>query len=196
MMKSQTKKTATIDPNEDKLKELILLISELSEGDKYFGATKLNKLLFFSDFLAYQLFGKSISGYGYEKKPAGPMLQGFYETRQGLEENGDIAIRDIDFWGLQQHRTIALRSADVSKFSQEEITLIVRVIEQHRDQSASQISAESHEFIGWQICEIGESIPYLTSLVSTRELTEEEWKYPATQKIELDELKIQGALVG
>ena len=35
----------------DKFRELILYIAQESEGDPNFGATKLNKILFFCDFL-------------------------------------------------------------------------------------------------------------------------------------------------
>ena len=40
----------SIDENERKFRELILNISEQSEGDSTFGAVKLNKLLFYIDF--------------------------------------------------------------------------------------------------------------------------------------------------
>src|ERR1035438_9553158 len=40
-----------------KLGELIIYISKKSAGDSRFGATKLNKLLYFSDFLSFGNFG-------------------------------------------------------------------------------------------------------------------------------------------
>jgi hypothetical protein len=42
-----------IRANDEKLSELILLISEWSQSDPRFGAIKLNKLLFHCDFSAY-----------------------------------------------------------------------------------------------------------------------------------------------
>ena len=74
-------------PNEEKVKELILLLSEMSEGDEYFGATKLNKLLFFADFLSYILHGKPISGYVYQARPEGPMLKDFYQIRDEMKQS-------------------------------------------------------------------------------------------------------------
>jgi hypothetical protein len=41
----------TIRPNDEKLREMIPLISEWSQADLKFGAIKLNKLLFHADFL-------------------------------------------------------------------------------------------------------------------------------------------------
>lgn len=178
------------EPNEEKLTELILLISELSEGDEYFGSTKLNKLLFFSDFVSYQRTGQSISGYAYKAQPEGPMLNGFYGVRDRLEELGEIVVREKDFWGYSQHRTIALRSAEVSKLTSDELNIVNRVIRQSEDMSAAQISSASHDFIGWQIVDIGEEIPYHTALISARDLTADEWKYPVTQDLELDKVGV------
>jgi hypothetical protein len=42
-----------IRPNDAKLRELILLISEWCQADPKFGAIKLNKLLFHADFSAF-----------------------------------------------------------------------------------------------------------------------------------------------
>ena len=55
-----------------KLRELVLLIATLSEGDEPFGKIKLNKVAFFSDFLAYLIFGRSITGHQYMRLPEGP----------------------------------------------------------------------------------------------------------------------------
>lgn len=185
------KQPELVKSDTQKVTELILLISELSEGDEYFGSTKLNKLLFFSDFVTYQKQGTSISGQKYEAMPEGPMLQNYYEVRDNLVESGEIVVREKDFWGYSQHRTIALRTADVSVFSSEELNIIARIVNQYRDVSASQISSESHNFIGWQLVDIGEEIPYHTALVSTRELTKFEWEYPLSQGLQLEEANIE-----
>jgi len=47
--------------DDTKLKELILLLARESEGDPHFGATKLNKELFYTDFLAYLNFGQAVT---------------------------------------------------------------------------------------------------------------------------------------
>ena len=58
--------------DEQKLRELILLIARSSERDEHFGATKLNKILFYSDFWAYRKLGRSITGEVYRKLEHGP----------------------------------------------------------------------------------------------------------------------------
>lgn len=49
----------TFDPA--KFKALMLYAAEKSRGDPRFGAIKLNKILFFSDFLSYGLTGRAVT---------------------------------------------------------------------------------------------------------------------------------------
>jgi len=194
-----TKKRAValpkIAPDEDKVKELIVLLSEMSEGDEYFGATKLNKLLFFTDFLAYIQYGKPVSGFMYKAMPEGPMLTDFYKLRDELAESLDISVASRNFGGHRQDKTLALRNADPSKFSGEEMSIISHVVEEFRGHSASQISALSHEFLGWKAVDIGEEIPYEIALVSTADLTQDEWAFPEGLKIDFGVLGINEAEV-
>ena len=48
--------------DERKLKELILYVADRCEADPTFGAIKLNKTLFYADFLAFASTGKPITG--------------------------------------------------------------------------------------------------------------------------------------
>jgi uncharacterized phage-associated protein len=188
-VKKQQKAPTELSP-EEKTKELIVLLSELSEGDEYFGQTKLNKLLFYSDFLAYILYGKSISGHTYEAQPRGPMLKGFYKIRDAMLGK-DIALAKRDFGGYPQEKTLALRSADPKKFSAEEISLINHIVNDFKGFSASQISALSHEFLGWQAVDVGEEIPYEIALVSTEDLTKDQWAFPENVTIPFENMGIK-----
>jgi len=48
--------------NQDKFRELVLYLSEKSQDDKKFGATKLNKILYFCDFGSYVKLGQPVTG--------------------------------------------------------------------------------------------------------------------------------------
>ncbi len=168
--------------NNKKVKELIVLLSDLSSNDENFGATKLNKLLFFIDFLSYVNSGKPISGRKYEAMPKGPMLKGFYELRD--EMNGvDIELRPCDRGGYKQDKTIPLRKTDESVFSSKELETINRIVKEFRTLNAKEISNFSHEFLVWKLVDIGEEIPYEMALVSMRGLTPEEYEFP--EKIDI-----------
>ena len=57
---------------EARFKELIVLISELCAKDPTYGSVKLNKILYFADFMAYRVLGKPITGATYFKLQEGP----------------------------------------------------------------------------------------------------------------------------
>lgn len=163
--------TQNWQPNDTKLKELILFIALHSEGDKRFGATKLNKLLFFADFLAYLYLGKPITGHEYQALPKGPAPRYLMPIREAMEVDKDIAIQKIDFYGREQHKIFALREPDLSLFTAEEIELVHHIIEECWNKRANDISDDSHRFVGWALAGPGETIPYEVALVSTTDPT-------------------------
>ena len=57
---------ATVIGDEEKLSELILYISQKCATDPKFGAVKLNKILYLSDFLAFGNWGEPITGVEYQ----------------------------------------------------------------------------------------------------------------------------------
>jgi hypothetical protein len=66
------------------------------------------------------------------------------------------------------------RGADLSKFSREEIDLVRGVVARFWNMNATQISEESHLFLGWKLANIGETIPYGMVLIGNRKPTERE----------------------
>jgi hypothetical protein len=68
-----------------KLQELILYIARRSEDVRHFGANKLNKLLFYTEFLAYSKTGRSITGATYERLEHGPAPRGLAATLEELK---------------------------------------------------------------------------------------------------------------
>lgn len=65
-------KIQAIPTYERKMRELALYLTAKSEKDLHFSPAKLNKLLFYCDFVAYLQLGCSITGYSYQKLPSGP----------------------------------------------------------------------------------------------------------------------------
>ncbi len=151
-------------PNDDKLRELILFIALHSEGDEAFGATKLNKLLFYSDFSAYLRFGKAITGQEYQALHQGPAPRRLVPIRDQLEQKSEIAIRKKDYYGGWQDRILALREANLERFSANEIALVDRLIHQWWGMSGRQMSSQAHKFVGCLLAEVGETIPYSAAL--------------------------------
>lgn len=160
--------------NERKFRELIKYIAAKSANDPGFGRTKLNKLLFYCDFLAYINLGAPITGDGYHKETYGPVPNHVRDILRRMKDEGEIVEAVTPFGGYEQHRPVTLQYPDLSPFNSMEIAWIDHVIEQIHDANAKQVSDLSHNFHGWQVAELGEEIPYESALVSYGEPTQEE----------------------
>lgn len=161
----------------DKLRELVIHIGLRSESDPDFGVIKLNKILFFADFLAYRKFGRSITGAEYQRLEHGPAPRQLKPLLDRMVGEGAVAPQVVERWGYPQYRTIALREPLLGKFSAEEIALVDAVIMQCRGKNARAVSDLSHRFIGWRLASLGETIPYGVALIRRREPTESERAY-------------------
>lgn len=166
-----------VRPSDEKLGELILLISERSQDDPTFGAVKLNKLLFYCDFRAYLTFGNPITGQEYFALKNGPAPRRLLPVTSKMSQKRDFAVQQVEYCGYIQKKPIALRPADVSVFTAQEINLIDQTIQECRGKNATEISERSHLFVGWKIARDKEIIPYQTSLVGFRKPTEAEREY-------------------
>ena len=149
-----------------KLKELILYIANKLVEHPKFGATKLNKILFYSDFIAYAKLGKPITGEKYFKLDNGPVPKSLVQVREELETSNDIVYYVKETLRGAQKRIAPKRSADLSKFTPEEISIIDYVIELLRDKDAEEVRDISHYFMGWRIVKDREDIPYETVFIS------------------------------
>ncbi len=161
---------AGIKPNDGKFRELLLFIAERSESDPHFGAIKLNKLLFYCDFLAYQNLGKAITGHEYFALRQGPAPKYGERIRGQMVRDREIAIKKTE----TGTRTVALRPSNPKVFSSEEIALVTKVLQEYRASSGSDLSEKSHRFAGWALAKEKESIPYSVALVGRRLPTHDE----------------------
>ncbi len=160
--------------NREKLEELILYIAMRSQDDPAFGSTRLAKALFWSDFEHFRETGDAITGATYVKMPYGPIPYGFPDFLQGMA-GWELLRLDAYPWEKgEQKRPIVLREPNMDLFTSDEIALVDQIIAEHRGKSATQISNESHDFLGWQVARPRERIPYGTIWLSAPEPTEEE----------------------
>ena len=162
---------------EAKLAELILYISQKCASDPKFGAIKLNKILYFSDFIAYGRFGAAISGVEYSHRAQGPAPTRLLPIRVHLAEKGELLLKKLTLKsGKEQHRTIALRDPDLSEFSGREIALVDEIIDHLRELDAEESSDFSHQMVGWKLTEMDDPIPYGTILLSDEPLSSAEMR--------------------
>lgn len=145
-----------------KLKELILYIAEACKDDPEFGATKLNKILFVSDFVAYDVFGKSVTEATYFHLQSGPAPKEMIGTQELLIVNEDAEIEERQYFGRTQKRLKPLRRPDTSVFSEKELSLVKDVIDSMKGITGSQLRDWTHNLIPWVLTEQKEEIPYYT----------------------------------
>ena len=95
------------------MEELILHVAEMSQADEKFGGVKLNKILFYADFLSYLKRGKSISGQEYFAIKDGPAPKRMLPIKKEMIKNGDIAIEKVAVFGFPnpKEKVIPLRQS-------------------------------------------------------------------------------------
>ncbi|MHB1006596.1 MAG: Panacea domain-containing protein [Chloroflexota bacterium] len=156
-----------------KFKELVLYVSKKTADDPRAGATKLNKILFFSDVLAYGQHGQPVSGATYVKLDNGPVPKQLLRTKAELVSAKEACEVNQQYFNRMQKRLIPMREPDLSVFSPAEIALVDQVIELFQSCNASDVSEISHAWsVGWQVARDSAEIPYETVLLSVPSLTQ------------------------
>lgn len=165
--------------NQDKFRELILYVARKCTRDEGFGKTKLNKVLWWSDFQAFARLGEPITGAKYMKLPWGPAPTPLLPVLKDLQDEGAVEVRQRAIHGGRtQERVRALREPDTSLFSEAELKLVDAVIEALWDKKAVGVSNLSHQkSIGWRLATDREIIPYETVFVSSRKATAADRKW-------------------
>lgn len=158
---------ATIQILPSKMRELILYVSEKLADDDKFGSTKLNKVLFFADFLQYGMTKKTITGKDYWKLDKGPVPKCLVPLREEMIKEGSLDIIERDYWGKPQKVPVAKCKPNLGVFTADEMSLIDYVIEQLRPCDANECSLKSHKYLElfWDLAEYKETIPHGLALV-------------------------------
>ena len=155
--------------NDRKFRELVIYIAQKCASDPTFGATKLNKILYYSDFYAYRVIGEPITGASYQKLSAGPAPREFLPQKKILEDTSRAAFVSQPYFEGVQIRIVPAEGAkpDLSIFQQGELPLVDEVIHSLWGKSATDVSALSHREPGWIVCNMREVIPYETAWIGT-----------------------------
>ncbi|MEA3029120.1 MAG: hypothetical protein QOG13_445 [Sphingomonadales bacterium] len=149
-----------------KFRELIVYVSAKCETDPSFGATKLNKILFYADMTAFERFGEPLTGEAYLRLDRGPAPMTLLPVRRGLVAEGAIRVDERQTMGNHtQKRLVALRSADTDLFTQGELRIVDEIINDLWGKTADEVSRDSHR-IAWHALGEREMIPYEAAFLS------------------------------
>ncbi len=127
-----------------KLKNVILYFIEKLNG---VFVTKMNKLLFFADFVSYRENGQAVTGLSYKAIQYGPVPE-HWDSIYGLIEDIDQVI--VDFGnGNSGQKLVSNVSFDASVFTSEQISVLEKVYSTFKNDTSSKISNRSHNEEAW-----------------------------------------------
>jgi len=135
-------------PNFKKFTEMVVFFTEKLQPWK----TKLNKLLFYSDFLMFKQTGFSISGSKYRAIPMGPVPYNFHSIFEYLANKDDIDIICTTFpdGGLgEQFKPNTKRRFNTELFTKDELDILSDVAEKFKSTSTKDIIEISHKEEAW-----------------------------------------------
>ena len=148
----------------DKFKALVHFVIEECDP-KQLGAVRLNKILWFSDVMAYRTTGETISGTKYVKRPRGPVPAAVVKTLEDLKTEGRISGRGaVERYDVREFSSLS--NADTNLFSNVEMTIVKNIAKDIcNNYTAGEISDLSHDVV-WEAAAEGEEIPMCATLVS------------------------------
>ena len=127
-----------------RLKNLLLYV--LGQMGETF-QTKMNKVLFYIDFLSYRERGMAISGLAYQAIEFGPVPQRWDRVYSAFDEVQE-QLRLVQ--GQECMSLMAGGEADMSGFSEAEMAVINEVCGKLRDMTSRAVSKLSHEETAWK----------------------------------------------
>ncbi len=129
-----------------KLREMMIYFASLP--DMY--ETKLNKLLFYADFLHFKQHQVSISGSPYLAFPYGPVPQHYPFVQAELRESQDLELREVFFASGESGTVLtACRQPDLSQFTAEERATLQRIADELGGLTSRALSDRSHAEKAW-----------------------------------------------
>lgn len=144
----------------DKFKGLLHYVVWKAGDLDGFGATKLYKVLWFSDARAYMLFGEPITGESYVREKYGPMPRHALTVIQELSEDGAIRVSREQYFNNPMRRFHSERVPDRLSLDTRQRDIVDYWIKHiANEHTATSISEQSHDY-AWEIAKLGEEIPY------------------------------------
>lgn len=116
--------------------------------------TKLNKLLFYSQFLFYKEFNKELMNLTFVKDYYGPVLKELDLYLHIFEQGGYLEVVDANFGKFIKPK-IKLSN---EIFNDQELEILARVLNKFKNYNSGAISDYSHNEVLWKKAEIKEEI--------------------------------------
>lgn len=173
----------------EKFKALVLYIVWRTSHVDGFGATKLNKALWFSEARAFEAYGKPISGESFVRDKFGPRSRHLRQVCGELEDEGMIEPFVEDVFSHKASRYRTLQPASTDSFTSDELMLIDWWVSHiAKEHTATSISQLSHDY-GWEVAAMGEELPIYAFLArrirKPKTMDEVEWAINESKRLGL-----------
>ena len=149
----------------EKFKAIVHYICHKADKNEL-GATKLNKILWYTDTIQFLASGKSVTGETYVKQDYGPVPHHILQIMDELEVCDFIKREKSPYYNYKKTDYNCLKKPDVSSIEKKELGLIDIFIDVIcKEHTAISISTSTHDWI-WEIADQGEEIPLYTAFVA------------------------------
>jgi hypothetical protein len=159
-----------LEGGQSRLRQIILYVATQCEKAKFFGAVKLNKIIWKADFDSFAARKLPVTGREYRRQRFGPALREMLPVHREMLRDGAIRVERRDFGDdVVEHRTIAIDKPNLQLFTKEDLSFIDASIRHYRDMTGAEASDESHG-IAWKTRSNGDPMPYELALLSDEPL--------------------------
>lgn len=162
-----------------RLRQMILYVASKCEKAEFFGAIKLNKIIWKADFDSFAARHIPVTGSEYRRRKFGPALLKMLPVHREMLRDGAIRVdrrsfgKDEEGNEIIEERTIALDRPEPRRFfSDEDLRFVDAAIEHYWNMTGTETSDESHG-IAWKTRNNGDPMPYELALLSDEPLDSE-----------------------
>jgi putative zinc finger/helix-turn-helix YgiT family protein len=133
-------------PSFEKFANIVLFYLEANEN---IFKVKMNKLLFYSDFLHFKRFGQSISGYMYQAIQMGPVPFRYDAIYDLLTYEDFIAFVFTEVNSSQVDKPVPLKKFDKELFKPSELEVLDEIFKRFNKMNTAELIELSHNEKGW-----------------------------------------------
>jgi Protein of unknown function (DUF4065) len=142
-----------------RLKEAILYVAKNGQSMKFFGRTKLHKILWRADFRSFYERRQPVTGRMYQKLEFGPAVVEMAPVMQELLRSNYLVEEPRVHGTKPEYRPVPKVEPILRFFSPDDIDYLAESLRHYWDMTGTETSDESHG-IAWKSRMIGDPIPY------------------------------------
>lgn len=145
--------------NKLKYKNAILYFIKYCKN-QYLGDTKLNKLLYYLDFINYRDRKKSVTGDLYISNHYGPTPEKLLGILSEMKSSGEIETIEGAFKGSHSTTFISKKNPNEKVFTEKELNLLKSICKEFLDWSTDKIVEQTHLEAPWFYSKLFDKVDY------------------------------------